>query len=75
MDESVRARVFDPFFTTKSAGRGLGLSVVLGVVRAHKAEIEVSSSPGAGSTFTVTFPPRRRGRGSGGAASGRCSGA
>jgi signal transduction histidine kinase len=43
-------------------GLGLGLSMVQAVIRAHKGRIEVESSPGQGSTFTVflpvAFPPR-----------------
>ena len=52
----VQEKMFDPFFTTKIRGRGLGLSVVLGVVRCHNGAIKVQSSPGKGSTFTVVFP-------------------
>ena len=51
-----QARIFDPFFTTKFAGRGLGLAVVQGIVRAHKGEIELSSAPGQGTTFKVSWP-------------------
>jgi CheY-like chemotaxis protein len=51
-----QARIFDPFFTTKFAGRGLGLAVVQGIVRAHKGEIELASAPGRGTTFKVFWP-------------------
>lgn len=56
MDEATIARVFDPFFTTKFTGRGLGLSAVLGILRAHHGAIHIQSSPGKGSHFTVAIP-------------------
>lgn len=56
MNEDIRSRLFDPFFTTKETGRGLGMSAVLGIVRAHLGEIYVESVPGQGSLFVLTFP-------------------
>jgi len=50
------ARIFNPFFTTRTGGTGLGLPAVRRIARAHGGRVEVSSSPGAGSTFTIHLP-------------------
>ncbi len=56
MSEETIARAFDPFYTTKFLGRGLGLSVVQGIVRSHGGAVRVSSKPAAGTTFDVLLP-------------------
>jgi two-component system CheB/CheR fusion protein len=56
MEQSVRSRVFEPFFTTKFLGRGMGLAAVMGIARAHKGTVHVTSQPGQGSVFSVLFP-------------------
>jgi PAS domain S-box-containing protein len=56
MSDEVRSQLFDPFFSTKAPGRGLGLSAVHGIVRAHRGSIDVRSAPGEGATFTVRLP-------------------
>jgi two-component system, NtrC family, sensor kinase len=58
MAEDTAARAFEPFFTTKDVGvgTGLGLSVAYGIVRDHGGWIDVDTSPGRGSRFSIRLP-------------------
>lgn len=50
------ARVFEPFYTTKASGTGLGLAIAYRIMEDHGGTIQVTSSPGIGTTVVVTFP-------------------
>jgi len=58
MDEETVKNIFDPFYSTKhgSQGTGLGLSITQRTIEEHRGKISVSSQPGKGTIFRVSFP-------------------
>lgn len=63
--QEMMSKIFEPFYTTKKKGKGvgLGLSVVYGIIQGHGGQIYVSSTPGKGTTFSITLfenPPEQK---------------
>ncbi|MHB8120546.1 MAG: ATP-binding protein [Desulfuromonadaceae bacterium] len=56
MDDETRLKIFEPFYTTKFTGRGLGMSAVLGIIKAHNGALQLVSRLGSGTTFRVYLP-------------------
>jgi len=62
ISSEIRERIFEPFFTKKvmeRSGTGLGMAVVWGTVKDHKGYIDIESTEGKGTTFTLYFPTTR----------------
>lgn len=51
--------IFEPFVTHKKNGTGLGLAITARIIESHHGSISVSSSPGLGTTFTLTLPVKQ----------------
>lgn len=58
MEPETQKRIFEPFYTTKFTGRGLGMSAILGIIKAHNGALQLFSQAGAGTTFKVYLPVR-----------------
>lgn len=58
ISEEVRPHIFEPFFTSRASGqgRGLGLSVVSGIVKSCGGHVDVESTVGSGTTFKIVLP-------------------
>jgi signal transduction histidine kinase len=56
MTGETQKQIFEPFFTTKPKGKGLGLSIVYGIIGRHGGTIAVESEVGRGTTFTIRLP-------------------
>ena len=54
--DAVRNRIFDPFYSTKPTGTGLGMAIARRIIEDHHGRIEVDSTEGEGSAFTLILP-------------------
>ncbi|MBR6797162.1 MAG: PAS domain S-box protein [Opitutales bacterium] len=50
------SKIYEPFFTTKNNGHGLGMMIVMRIMREHGGQVGIDSTPGAGTTVTLQFP-------------------
>jgi signal transduction histidine kinase len=53
-------RVFDAYYTTKASGGGLGMLILLRILRAHGGTVDIQSTPNVGTTVTLRFPLKHR---------------
>jgi len=56
MSEQTMSKIFNPLFTTKAQGMGFGLAICKRIIEAHHGEINVKSTLGKGTAFTITLP-------------------
>ena len=62
IDSQEMERIFTPYFTTKSKGSGLGLAISQKIIEDHNGLLKIESTPGKGTTITVSLPLRRQNR-------------
>jgi signal transduction histidine kinase len=62
IDAEAQRKLFSPFYTSKAGGTGLGLAICRKLVDAHGGSVEVTSAPGHGAEFLLTFPKTRGAR-------------
>ena len=60
--DDIADKIFEPYFTTREFGSGLGLTLTYKIIKEHAGDIDVSSRPGAGTTFRVRIPVSPRAR-------------
>jgi two-component system sensor histidine kinase PilS (NtrC family) len=65
IEPAIIGKIFNPFFTSKAEGTGLGLAISQRILHYHRGFIEVRSTPGTGSVFSVLLPERREPSGGG----------
>ncbi len=53
-------RIFDAYYTTKASGGGLGMLILLRILRAHGGTVDIQSTPNVGTTVTLRFPLKHR---------------
>lgn len=57
MTDDIQQNIFEPLFTTKGEdGTGMGLAASYGIVQEHEGDLDVTSEPGEGTEFTLSFP-------------------
>jgi two-component system, sporulation sensor kinase E len=56
MTEEVASRIFEPYFTTKANGTGLGMTMAYKIIKEFSGDIQVKSTPGEGTLFTIILP-------------------
>lgn len=57
IDPDLMSQIFVPFFTTRKSGTGIGLSLSKNIMKTHQGDLKVQSSSGAGTIFSLCFPP------------------
>lgn len=56
IDRDDISKIYEPFFTTKNNGHGLGMMIVMRIMREHGGQVGIDSTPGKGTMVTLQFP-------------------